>query len=92
MKHFKLVLMTLLAMALLLCTSACSSNPCDSCGNTPTKGYKNEQTGKTEYYCKACSSDCAFCSKEATKHYTSGLGRVIFVCDSCYEYIHNLNN
>ncbi len=80
----------LLIFAAMLCLTGCMSNePCDSCGHTPSKGYKNESTGKTEYYCQACSSDCAFCSKKATRHYTSGLGRIIFVCDDHYDYVMN---
>lgn len=74
----------LLAGLILGMLAACgSSEPC-SCGRTPTKGYKNEYTGETEYYCSVCSSDCAFCSNEATKHYTSALGTIVFVCEEHY--------
>lgn len=87
------ILFTVLTLLLSICITACSSStPCESCGRTPTKAYKNTYTEEKEYYCERCSSDCAFCSKDATKHYTSGLGRIIFVCDSCYEYIWELNN
>lgn len=83
----------LMALLLSICIAACSSSkPCDGCGRTPTKAYTNTSTGEKEYYCKSCSSDCAFCRKDATKHYTSGLGRVLFVCDDCYDYMHRVNN
>ena len=73
------LLLTILILGML---AACgSSQLCDSCGRTPAKGYKNEYTNETEYYCSACSSDCAFCSNEATKHYTSMLGMIVFVCE-----------
>jgi len=82
-----------LVIGLALTTASCgSSQPCDSCGATPTRSYKNVYTGEKEYYCKNCSSDCAFCSEKATKHYASGLGRIVFVCNDCYEYIHRLND
>lgn len=87
------VTFVLMALLLLLSASACgSSKPCDGCGRTLTKAYTNTSTGEKDYYCKSCSSDCAFCRKDATKHYTSGLGRVLFVCDDCYDYIHGINN
>lgn len=92
MHYLKRVVSTLLIVALLGLLSACgSSEPCDSCGKTPTKGYTNNYSGNKEYYCSDCSSDCAFCSNKATKHYTSGLGMIIFVCDDCYKEIQELN-
>lgn len=80
-----------LLMAWVLCCgllSACgASEPCKSCGSTPTKGYKNEYSKEVEYYCANCSSDCAFCSGTATTHYTSALGTIVFVCKDCYKQI-----
>ena len=69
-----------------------SSEPCESCGDTPTKGYKNDYSGEKEYYCSDCSSDCAFCSNKAKHHYTSGLEIIIFACDDCYKEIQELNS
>ena len=75
-------MLILIAMVLLL--SACSSTPCEDCGNTPTKAYKNDNSGENEYYCKECASDCNLCSDEAEKHYTGG-GGIVFICNDCYE-------
>ena len=73
--------------------SACgtSSEPCEDCGDSPTRAYKNEATGENEYYCEDCASDCAFCSGTATRHYTSGLRAIVFVCDDCYKEIQEMN-
>lgn len=55
----------------------------------PTKGYENTATGEKEYYCSKCTSECMWCQKrEATKHYTSNGGSIMFVCDKCYEDLH----
>lgn len=62
----------------------CSSNPCENCGNTPTKGFKNEKTREKEYYCKHCYSSCDLCGDDADRHYTGG-GGIIFICDDCYD-------
>lgn len=86
------MIMLLIGMLLIGTMSACgSSEPCNSCGSTPTKGYKNEYTSKNEYYCSDCSSDCAFCGERASKHYTSMMGMMIFACDSCYKDVQDLN-
>ena len=82
----------LLLFTLFALTACGSSEPCESCRKTPTKGYKNEYSGEKEYYCSVCSSDCAFCRDEASEHYTSGLGIIIFACDDCYEEIQTLNS
>lgn len=93
MNRVKCAVAILLAAAMLAMLSACgSSNPCESCGNTPTKAYTNNYSGEKEYYCSKCSSDCAFCSETATKHYTSGLGIIVFACSDCYEEIQKLNS
>lgn len=81
-----------LMMTCMVFTSCGSKEPCESCGQTPTNDYKNEVTGEKEYYCEDCSSDCAFCSKEADKYYTSGVGLLMFVCDECYDEIEEINN
>lgn len=93
MNTVKRVMSSLLVIAALaMILSACgSSEPCESCGNTPTKAYTNNYSGEKEYYCSRCSSDCAFCSKKATRHYTSLIG-IIFVCDGCYKEILDLNS
>lgn len=92
MNSLKRAVFILIAVAMLATLSACgSSKPCESCGKTPTKAYTNNYSGEKEYYCSDCSSDCAFCSKKATKHYTSGLGMIIFACGDCYEEIQELN-
>lgn len=80
-----------LAMSIISFTACISSEPCSNCGNKPTKGYKNTSTNETEYYCSDCSSDCAFCSHKATRHYTSVDGKIIFICNDCYEYIQKIN-
>ena len=92
MNSLKYLISILVVVAMLAMLSACgSSEPCESCGESPTKAYTNDYSGEKEYYCSDCSSDCAFCSDKATEHYTSGLGIIIFVCDDCYEKIQELN-
>lgn len=82
-----------LAVVSLIATTACSSSePCERCGNTPTKGYTNQMTNEKEYYCSECSSRCDLCSKKATKNYTSALGTIVFVCDDCYRAIQEINS
>lgn len=86
MYYLKRVMSILLVVAMLGMLSACvSSEPCDSCGDIPTRGYANTYSNETEYYCSDCSSDCTFCPKDANMHYISGAGIIIFVCDECYE-------
>ncbi len=82
----KKIAIATIAAALTLALAACGSNePCADCGQTPTKGYKNDYTGETEYYCDRCAyDDCAFCSDKATRSMTA-LGQVAFVCDDCYD-------
>ncbi len=93
MNCLKRIMSILIVVVMLGALSACgSSKPCESCGDTPTKGYKNDYSGEKEYYCSDCSSDCAFCSNKAKHHYTSGLGIIIFVCDDCYKEIQELNS
>ncbi len=84
----KIAILTI-AAALTLALAACGSNePCANCGRTPTKAYKNDYTGETEYYCDDCSHGrCAFCSDQATRSMTA-LGQVAFVCDDCYDTLH----
>lgn len=92
MNSLKRAFSILIVVALLAMLSACgSSEPCESCGDSPTKAYTNDYSGEKEYYCSDCSSDCAFCSNKASEHYTSGLGMIIFACDDCYEEIQELN-
>ena len=80
-------------IVLLTILTACgSSAPCESCGDTPTKGYMNSYHKEKEYYCKDCSSNCEFCSDKATEHYTSGFGIIVFACDDCYKEIKNMNS
>ncbi len=87
-KQLPFLLATILIIA--MCFSACgSSNPCEKCDGTPTKGYKNASTGEKDYYCAKCSSECMWCQdKKATKHYTNAIGTIMFVCDECYEDLH----
>lgn len=93
MNCLKRIISILIVLAMLCALSACgSSEPCESCRATPTKGYKNEYTGEKDYYCSNCSSDCAFCSDKATTHYTSAIGMIIFVCNDCYKEIQDLNS
>lgn len=75
-------IMTLMLAATIF--AGCSSMQCEDCGNTPTKGYKNENTGENEYYCSDCSSDCNLCGDDADKHYIGG-GGIIFICNDCYD-------
>lgn len=89
----KRVVVTLFVFAMIGMFSACGlSESCVSCGETPTKGYKNNYSGEKEYYCSECSSDCVFCAGEATEYYTSALGIIIFACDDCYKDIQELND
>lgn len=94
MMHFlKHIGVVLLVGAMVIALSACSfTEPCESCGDKPTRGYKNSYYDEKEYYCRDCSSECAFCSDDATEHYTSGLGIIIFACDDCYEEIASYNS
>ena len=92
MNSLKRAFSILIVVAMLAMLSACgSSEPCESCGDSPTKAYTNDYSGEKEYYCSDCSSDCAFCSDKASEHYTSGLGMIIFACGDCYEEIQELN-
>ena len=92
-KDLKRIAVSLFAGVMFMALSACgSSEPCEACDNTPTKGYTNTYSGEKEYYCSDCSSECAFCSDTATEHYTSGLGIIIFACDDCYNEIKNMNS
>ena len=87
----RLISIILCAVLVLSVMASCGSkNRCETCGATPTKAYLNEATGAKEYYCKKCSSDCAFCSKAATKYYTSLLG-IVFVCKEHYDYVERIN-
>lgn len=90
----KRIIPIVLAIMMIVGTlSACGpSQPCESCGKTPTKGYLNEYSAEKEYYCSGCSSDCAFCSNKATNHYTSGLDMIVFACNDCYKEIQDLNS
>ena len=93
MGFIRLISMHMLMLLMLVFLSACgSSEPCTSCGGTPTKAYQNNYTEEKEYYCESCSSDCAFCSDDASNHCTSGLGIIIFACDDCYEEIQEINS
>ena len=81
----KAVALLMSALVMGAFSSCGSSQPCENCDSTPTRGYTNEQTGEIEYYCERCSSDCAFCSdRSATTHYTSAAGIIIFACEECY--------
>lgn len=78
------------ALLVMVGMTACSSEPCERCGDTPAKAYKMSN-GEVEYYCKDCSSECAFCNNKA-KHYYTSLAGIVFVCDECYEYINEIND
>ena len=85
MKNLKTVIaMVVIAMTLMLTACSASNEPCDYCGNTPSKGYK-VAGGEKFYVCSDCSSECAFCGEKATKQYTAMLGNVMFVCTDCYN-------
>lgn len=93
MNQSKRLVSLLLAIVMLVVLTACgSSEPCESCADTPTKGYTNTYYNEKEYYCADCASECAFCSDEASEHYTSGLGIIIFICDDCYAEIQSYNS
>lgn len=91
MKRFICIIMMLCLMTIFFAACGATNIPCESCNSTPTKPFKNDYTGENEYYCDSCSSDCAFCSNEATTHYTSALGVIVFVCDDCKEEIQSFN-
>ncbi|MBR3835639.1 MAG: hypothetical protein IKJ69_02475 [Clostridia bacterium] len=63
-----------------------SNEPCDWCGESPTKGFKLNNGGKS-YVCADCRKKCAWCDDKADKHYENGLEMMVFVCDDCYEDI-----
>ena len=51
MNSLKRAFSILIVVALLAMLSACgSSEPCESCGDSPTKAYTNYYTGEKEYY------------------------------------------
>lgn len=84
----EVLLIALLSVSLCACGS---SEPCESCNETPTKAYENKATNENEYYCNDCASDCEFCSEVARNYYTSGFEEIVFVCDDCYEDILEFN-
>lgn len=92
MRISKVLLLCLGFCLMLNMLTACSSTPCLNCEGTPTKGFENAATNETEYYCKECYSNCAFCDQEATEYYTNSFEEIIFVCDECYEKILELNS
>ena len=51
---------------------------------TPTKQFVTSN-GTIRYYCKDHVSQCAFCSKKATKNYTNLLDFHVFVCNEHYR-------
>lgn len=58
----------ILSILFAVLISGCAFNtPCDSCGDTPSKGYTNESTGEKEYYCDECT-DCDLCGDESEYH------------------------
>lgn len=90
MNSLKRAISILITLAMLTMLFSCgSSEPCESCGKSPTKAYMNKYHNEKEYYCSGCSSYCDFCSDKATEHYTSALGTIIFACEDCYEKIKN---
>ena len=84
MKKIKKMVAVLLCTMVMLSLAGCGSKPCENCRDTPTKAYKNDNTGEKMYYCKDCSSDCYLCGDDADKHYTGGIG-IVFVCNDCYK-------
>ena len=80
----KVIAVVLIVAVILLLFSRCSLMPCEDCGDVPTRGYKNESSGKREFYCSDCSSECYLCDNDADKHYTGGIG-IIFICNRCYN-------
>lgn len=70
----------------IISISSVSKEPCDWCGESPSKGYELHN-GEKAYVCKDCSRECAWCDKKATKYYENFLEMIIFVCDDCYEDI-----
>ncbi len=92
MNGLKYAVSVLITVAMLAMLSACvSSEPCESCGGTPTKAYTNNYSGEKEYYCSDCSLYCDFCSNKATEYYTSGFGNIIFVCNDHYKQVQEFN-
>lgn len=91
-KFLKRIIVMILAATTLITVSACGSSvPCELCDATPTKGYKVKGSNEKHYVCSECSSECFWCSDRASKHYMSGLGVIIFVCNDCYKEIVELN-
>lgn len=66
--------------------SSFSNEPCDWCGNTPSKAFKTH-SGEKSYVCSDCRKECAWCGDRATKHYENYLEMIVFVCSDCYEDI-----
>lgn len=91
MKKNRTCLVAILVLA-AICT-ACSDGGytsrehCDYCGQTPTKAFATSDGG-TSYICEKHSTTCVACGGKkgkVTRHFTSGLGIEIFVCEKCYE-------
>lgn len=76
--------MAIILVATMLLMSGCMSNePCRSCDDTPTRGYKHTTKGKL-YYCDDCSSDCELCNDDTDVWYSSADG-ITFLCNGCYK-------
>ena len=64
--------------------SSVSNEPCDWCGDSPSKAFKTNSGGKA-YVCSDCRKECTWCGDKATKHYENYFEMIVFVCNDCYK-------
>lgn len=77
------VCLGIMIMCIALCLITAKMIPCEECGDKPTKKFENQYSGENEYYCKACYTDCAWCSGKADRYYINLIGEIMFVCEEC---------
>ena len=86
-KKFIATVLAVVVVAIGIVSFASFSNePCDWCGDKPTKSFKLH-SGEKSYVCSDCRKECAWCGEKADRHYENGLEMMVFVCDDCYEDI-----
>lgn len=61
-----------------------SNNPCDWCGDSPSKVFKTNDGGKA-YVCSDCRKECTLCGDRASKYYENYFDMIVFVCKDCYK-------
>lgn len=78
-----IVCIGVVGIILVTTSSKTVDEPCDWCGDSPSKEYKT--SSGVAYVCEECSKECYFCNNEATNHYENMMGMIVFACDECSE-------